>query len=164
MGSTCLNGKGLFCEFFGICVPLVLIGGMTYCSPTRVWKVDNISVWTIYSWNLWRIVRGGEWSGPNWLSDDSQVQDRSGGWGEMYKNVTINTRKMAIHPTARHRHRAADDAIIMAYINTQRSTSKYTITACRAKVKFSFSLDVGRIMQLSFIRCFNGTFAVNIFS
>ena len=32
---------------------------------------------------------------------------------------TLNTRKMAIP--------AADDAIIMTYINTQRSSSKYTI-------------------------------------
>jgi len=39
----------------------------------------------------------------------------------MYKNVTLNTRKMAI-PTARP---AADDAIIMTYINTERSASKY---------------------------------------
>jgi len=56
----------------------------------------------------------------------------------MYKNVTLNTRKTAIHPTARRA--AADDAIIMAYINTQRSASKYTITACRAKVKFKVSI------------------------
>jgi len=54
----------------------------------------------------------------------------------MYKNVTGITRKMAI-PTAR---RAADDAIIMAYINTQHSASKYTITACQAKVKFKISV------------------------
>jgi len=31
---------------------------------------------------------------------------------------------------------AADDAIVMTYINTQHSASKYTITACWAKVKF----------------------------
>jgi len=54
----------------------------------------------------------------------------------MYKNVTINTRKMAV-PAARP---AADDAIIMTYINTQRSASKYTITACRAKVKFTWRI------------------------
>ena len=35
---------------------------------------------------------------------------------------------------------AADDAIIMTYINTQRSASKYTITACRAKVKFTWRI------------------------
>ena len=52
----------------------------------------------------------------------------------MYKNVTLNTCKTAI-PAARH---AADDAIIMTYINTQRLASKYTITACCAKVKFTW--------------------------
>jgi len=41
----------------------------------------------------------------------------------MYKNVTLNTRKMAI-PTARCTRLATDDAIIMTYINTQRSASK----------------------------------------
>jgi len=45
----------------------------------------------------------------------------------MYKNVTLNTYKMAIHTTAQHMCRAADDAIIMAYINTQHLASKYTI-------------------------------------
>ena len=35
---------------------------------------------------------------------------------------------------------AADDAIIMTYINIQRSASKYTITACRAKVKFTWRM------------------------
>jgi len=68
----------------------------------------------------------------------SQVQDRSGDSEEMYKNITLNTRKMAI-PAARRVRRAADDAIIMTYINTQRSASKYTITACLAKVKFKVS-------------------------
>ena len=39
--------------------------------------------------------------------------------------------------------RAADDTIIMSdmtYINTQRSASKHTITACQAKVKFKVSV------------------------
>jgi len=53
----------------------------------------------------------------------------------MYKNVTLNTCKMAI-PAAQRARRAAVDDIIMTYINTQRSASKYTITVCRAKVKF----------------------------
>jgi len=44
----------------------------------------------------------------------------------MYKNVTLDTWKMAI-PTA---HPAVGDVIIMTYINTQRSASKYTIVAC----------------------------------
>ena len=35
---------------------------------------------------------------------------------------------------------AVDDVIIMTYINTQRLASKYTITACRAKVKFKVSV------------------------
>jgi len=61
----------------------------------------------------------------------------------MYKNVTLSTRKMAI-PAARP---AAGDANIMTYINTQHSASKYTITACRAKVKFKVCLDVGRIID-----------------
>jgi len=43
---------------------------------------------------------------------------------------------MAI-PSARH---AADDAIIMAYINIQHSASKYTIMACRAKMQFKVSV------------------------
>jgi len=46
----------------------------------------------------------------------------------MYKNVTRNTRKMAI-TAACPGARAANDAIFM----TQRLASKYTITACRAK-------------------------------
>jgi len=54
----------------------------------------------------------------------------------MHKNVTLNTCKMAI-PTA---HPVADDAIIMIYINTQRLASKYTITACSAKVKFTWRI------------------------
>jgi len=33
-----------------------------------------------------------------------------------------------------------DGAFIMAYINTQCSASKYTITACQAKVKFKVSV------------------------
>jgi len=52
---------------------------------------------------------------------------------------TLNTRKMAITALWRT-SRAADDAIIMTYINTQHSASKYTITACRAKVKFKVSV------------------------
>ena len=52
---------------------------------------------------------------------------------------TPNIRKMAI-PAARRTRCAADDAIIMTYINTQRSESKYTIMACRAKVKFNVSV------------------------
>jgi len=54
----------------------------------------------------------------------------------MYKNITRNTCKMAI-PAARL---AADDAIIMTYINTQRSASKYTIMACWVKVKFTWQI------------------------
>jgi len=53
----------------------------------------------------------------------------------MYKNVTLNTCRMVISTA----HPAADDAIMMTYINTQHSASKYTITACRAKVKFKVS-------------------------
>jgi len=63
----------------------------------------------------------------------------------MYRNVTLNTRKIAI-PAAWRTHCAADDAIVMTYINTQHSSSKYTIMAWRAKLKFSFSLDVGSII------------------
>jgi len=36
--------------------------------------------------------------------------------------------------------RAADDAIIMTYINTQPSASKYTTMACWVKVKFKVSV------------------------
>jgi len=54
----------------------------------------------------------------------------------MYKNVTLNTRKMAIHAA----RPAVADAIIMTYINTQRSALKYTITACWAKVKFTWRI------------------------
>jgi len=35
---------------------------------------------------------------------------------------------------------AAHDAIVKTYINTQRSASKCTITACWAKVKFIVSV------------------------
>jgi len=35
---------------------------------------------------------------------------------------------------------AADDAIIMTYINTQHSASKYTITACQAMLKCKVSI------------------------
>jgi len=70
----------------------------------------------------------------------------------MYKNVMLNTHKMA------NLRRAADDTIIMTYINTQHSASKYTITACRAKVKLSFSLDVGRIIGNCHLYIFNGNF------
>jgi len=61
----------------------------------------------------------------------------------MYKNVTLNTRKRAIHPTARHTRYAADDAIIMTYIlmlSIRHQHTHYTITACRAKVKFKVSV------------------------
>ena len=41
---------------FCLYVRVVWMGGMTYCSPemysTRAWKFDNISVRTIYRWNL----------------------------------------------------------------------------------------------------------------
>jgi len=47
----------------------------------------------------------------------------------MYENLTLNTREMAIQAA----RRATDDAIIMAYINTQRSASKYTITVAGRK-------------------------------
>jgi len=57
----------------------------------------------------------------------------------MYKNVTLNTRKMAI-PASRRTRRADENTIIMTYINTQCSASKYTITACQAKVKFKVSV------------------------
>ena len=68
---------------------------------------------------------------------------------------------MAI-PTARQ---ATNDTIIMACINTQHSPSKYTITACQAKVKFSFSLDVGRIIAIViFYIVLMGILGVNIFS
>jgi len=70
----------------------------------------------------------------------TQVRGRCWGLTAIGKNVTLNTRKMAIHPTAQRTRRAADDAIIMTYINTQRSGSKYTIAACRAKVKFKVSI------------------------
>jgi len=54
----------------------------------------------------------------------------------MYKNVTLIIYKRAI-PAA---HRAPDDAIIMTYLNTQHSASKYTIMACCMKVKFKVSV------------------------
>jgi len=54
----------------------------------------------------------------------------------MYKNVALNTRKMAISAA----RPADDDTISMTYINTQCSASKYTTTACRAKVKFKVSV------------------------
>jgi len=54
----------------------------------------------------------------------------------MYKNVTLNPRKMPI-PAARP---VVDDAINMTYINTEHMASKYTIIACRAKVKFNWRI------------------------
>jgi len=44
------------------------------------------------------------------------------------------------HSTAYTPRRAADDAIIMTYIYTQYSASKYTITAYRVQVKFKVSV------------------------
>jgi len=51
---------------------------------TRVWKFDTFSVWTRYCWKhrfigFWRY---------------SQVQDRSGGFGEKYRNVSVISCKM----------------------------------------------------------------------
>ena len=59
---------------------------------TRVWKFDTFSVWTRYCWKhrfigFWRY---------------SQVQDRSGGFGEMYKNVALISRKMDFTHTPQH--------------------------------------------------------------
>ena len=71
----------------------------------------------------------------HWLSDDIvrfKIELR-------VEEKTLNTRKMAI-PAAWHARRAADDAIIVTYINTQHSASKYTIMACQAKVKFKVSV------------------------
>ena len=63
---------------------------------TRAWKFDNISVRTIYRWNLcslafWRY---------------SQIQDQNGVLGEVYKNVTVISRKMYCpqHSMQRWRH------------------------------------------------------------
>ena len=79
----------------------------------------------------------------------------------MYKNVTLNTCKIAIPAACRD----MDEAIIMTYINTKHLASKYTIMACQAKVKFSFSLDVGRIIDnCHFYIVSMGTLGVNIFS
>jgi len=51
----------------------------------------------------------------------------------------------------------------MAYINTQRSASKYTVTACWAKMKFKVCLDVGRIIcNCHFYFGLKGTLEVNI--
>jgi len=49
----------------------------------RAWKVDNISVQTIYCWICVSLAF--------WCC--SQVQDRSGVLGEMYKNVTVISSK-----------------------------------------------------------------------
>ena len=73
----------------------------------------------------------------HWLSDDVVRFKTEVGVEE--KTLMPNTHKMAI-PAPRRTRRAADDAIIMTYINTQRLASKYTITACRAKVKFKVSV------------------------
>jgi len=50
----------------------------------------------------------------------------------MYKNARHTQDGDSRHACCKP---VVDDAIIMTYINTQRSASKYTITACRAKVK-----------------------------
>jgi len=67
----------LLCLCPSVCVhsvPLVWMGGMMYCirlvcEKLRIFRTDNISLETSFYW---------------WYS---QVQDRNGGWGEMYKNV-----------------------------------------------------------------------------
>jgi len=53
----------------------------------------------------------------------------------MYKNVTHNIRNGDSRRTP-----VAVDTIIMAYINTQHSASKYTIMACQTKVKCKVSV------------------------
>jgi len=50
----------------------------------RAWKVENISIRSIYRWNQWLIG----------FLMISQVLDGSGGFGEMYKNVTLISCKM----------------------------------------------------------------------
>ena len=57
----------------------------------------------------------------------------------MYKNVTLNTRKMAI-PAAR---RAADDAIIMAYINTQRPSVRPSVRVFLLCLFNSLTFELG---------------------
>ena len=96
---------------------------------TCVWKVDNISARTISRWNLF-----------HWLSNDIVRFKIEVGVQEKCKNVTLNTHRMAISLSTpcrgwRHYHD-------LGYINrpTQRSASKYTITACRAKVKFTWRI------------------------
>jgi len=55
--------------------PVGLNGQNDVLYSTRTWKVENVSVRTIYRWKR-RFI--------GFL----KVEDRSWGWGEMYKNVT----------------------------------------------------------------------------
>jgi len=75
----------------------------------------------------------------HWLSNNIVRFKVEVGVGEKLQKITLNTRNMAI-PAERHIRPAGDDAIIMTNINTQHSTSKYTITVCWAKVKFKVSV------------------------
>jgi len=67
------------------------------------------------------------WTVPLKYMASNKLSDLCGNMWPVWKHY--NARKMAI-PAARP---AADDAIIMTYINTQRSSSKYTITASERK-------------------------------
>jgi len=73
----------------------------------------------------------------HWLSDDIvRFRIEVGVQEKCTRNVTLNTQNgHSSHSTTC----AADDAVIMTYINIQHSTSKYTIMVCRAKVKFKVS-------------------------
>jgi len=72
----------------------------------------------------------------HWLSDDIVRFKIEVGDEEKFSKMQHLTHTKWPFP----QHAVADDAIFMAYISTQHSASKYTITACRAKVKFKVSV------------------------
>jgi len=105
-GPRASRGRGCFWDFSTFASPLVWMSRMTYCSPINVfdscvksWQyfhTDKIFLDSLFYWPY------------------SQVQDRSGGWGEMYKNVTLNTRKMDLpqHAVPRWRHGVGNHRLV----------------------------------------------------
>jgi len=83
------EGKGLFLEFFGICAHICLNGRndvlfaekciRLVCEKLTIFTYEQDIVGNDVLLAFWRY---------------SLVQDRNGGLGEMYKNVTVVTRKM----------------------------------------------------------------------
>jgi len=114
--STCLKGKGLFLAwflaFFSICTRIRFNGWNDVLIADRL-VCENL---TIFPYAEYIVEICVELAFSGFLS---QVQDRSGGWREMYTNVTVKTRNMEIPTIPAASQQEADAITLIGLLSAQ---------------------------------------------